>query len=340
MNNIEKIEIILQDKKYELPLIFNYDLIEELEKLYFEYCEEMKPYLESHNWGKLTSICDGLIKCIKKYYEGFPKKGYEIFEKDIAPLIENDFIFYNKNVLDSHYIDPLKLYRIRKIDSVEEFKREDIFHTPLNKRRYVSSSRYSIAGYPSLYLGTSVDLCRIETGLEKKASGIVSKFRLIRYQGDNRILIRVLDLAIKPSDITPEFKVSFYNKNIFINNYLLIYPLISACSIKVNDKGLPFIPEYIIPQILMQWLRTQQKVNSISGIRYFTTRSKSPRIKGYNYVFPVSVKLDLPTDNRHVFCPILTKCFKLTVPLFADTFENCEYLERQLEHKEIKKIDS
>lgn len=45
------------------------------------------------------------------------------------------------------------------MDDVKPYSRTRVLHTPYNLRSKVSTSRYSIAGYPSLYLGTSLQLC-------------------------------------------------------------------------------------------------------------------------------------------------------------------------------------
>ena len=44
----------------------------------------------------------------------------------------------------------------------QEYEIEDIFHIPYNLRAKISSNRYSISGYPSLYLSTSLELCKQE----------------------------------------------------------------------------------------------------------------------------------------------------------------------------------
>ena len=53
-----------------------------------------------------------------------------------------------------------------------------------------------------------------------------------------------------------------------VRRYLAIYPLILACSFVNANGGTPFKQEYIIPQMLMQWVyRHKRKCN---GISYFS----------------------------------------------------------------------
>jgi len=48
----------------------------------------------------------------------------------------------------------------------------------------------------------------------------------------------------------------------------MIWPLVLACSVKVKNIEDDFKPEYIIPQLLLQWVRER---DDIDGISYQTT---------------------------------------------------------------------
>ncbi|MFW8247620.1 hypothetical protein ACOIDW_27415, partial [Klebsiella pneumoniae] len=50
------------------------------------------------------------------------------------------------------------LFRVRKSDTPLS-EREEIFHIPFTERQNVSAQRYSVAGLPCLYLGTSLYVC-------------------------------------------------------------------------------------------------------------------------------------------------------------------------------------
>jgi hypothetical protein len=74
-----------------------------------------------------------------------------------------------------------------------------------------------------------------------------------------------------------------------IVNYATCWPLIAAASIKVKHDGDPFAHEYIVPQMILQWLIENSDCH---GIRYFSTRklySDPSLLHGtINYVFPAS----------------------------------------------------
>jgi hypothetical protein len=81
-----------------------------------------------------------------------------------------------------------------------------------------------------------------------------------------------------------------------------------ACSIKVKFPFGNFKPEYIIPQLLLQYI---SKKDGIDGLKFPSTRidySKLTQVKGYNYVFPVK------TIDRVGFCKVLKQTFHCTEP--------------------------
>lgn len=86
-------------------------------------------------------------------------------------------------------------YRIRCDRS--EFKipqRGDIFHVPFEKRRLVGNQRYSIAGLPCLYLGSSIWICWEELGRPPLDSVWVSRFRIVKQAS-------VLDFQFPPHHV-------------------------------------------------------------------------------------------------------------------------------------------
>ena len=140
--------------------------------------------------------------------------------------------------------------------------------------------------------------------------------------------------------------ISKYSLNITETRsaYLLWYPLIASCSFIRINKNDPFAAEYIIPQLLMQWVRnemgnstnhinntsdTEHEYEQLVGIRYFSCASVKASNMGFNYVFPTSGR---QKSNSLPYCPVLAKAFSLTEPVYIneyDSIRNCEWhLER------------
>ena len=195
--------------------------------------------------------------------------------------------------------DVLNLFRVR--NGVGYSNRAEMFHVPKEDCDKVSATRFSIEGYPSLYLSTNVELSWNE--LDRNTESSASLFKINRRLSDNRI--RVIEMAIKPQDFLEKKSVSVdgerfnsrgrrvfnsintrFNDREFRSIYLHCYPLIAACSfIRLNNSG--FYAEYIIPQLLMLWVRKHAGSN-LCGIRYFSCKDVASSDIGFNYVFPIN----------------------------------------------------
>ena len=115
--------------------------------------------------------------------------------------------------------------------------------------------------------------------------------------------------------------------------YLMWYPLVAACSyIRVN-KADPFAAEYIIPQLLMQWVRDQMRKshqrgeNAVVGIRYFSCASVRASRMGVNYVFPAS---GVWKWEKKPYCPVLAKTFRVSKPVYIHEFDSIAQCEEKL----------
>ena len=235
-----------------------------------------------------------------------------------------------------------KIYRVTRVTDNIPYGRDRVFHTPYYLRSKVSTSRYSIAGFPSLYLGTSLELCCEEAQINPHEHfTIASRFQLNCDFERSNIEINVIELGIKPQDFLSIDRENNYLRNRTVSRdvlkkldiygaYLLWYPLIAACSfIRVNNKD-PFASEYIIPQLLMQWVRSEMRTSKeendrLVGIRYFSCASVRASDMGFNYVFPASGR-----QTSASFCPILSKAFKLTKPCFLHEYRDIYLCEEAL----------
>lgn len=93
-------------------------------------------------------------------------------------------------------------------------------------------------------------------------------------------------------------------------NYILLFPVIIACMPPVINPNDIYKPEYIIPQLLTEWIIKNGK----DGIYYTSTHKKSyfdyPDDKYENVAMPVK---DPIMSNR--YCSKLKSVFKITQPL-------------------------
>lgn len=349
-----KFKQVLNDKTLFLPVRWDSkDFHATLSSLYAHYINSLEKTFGNEDsyfmtyLDRIKSVCGLLKTAVSHYLDGFPSDAYHSLEKAMGYLMVNPLEIYEKSSLElfeASSNDPLNLFRVVCVDDNIPYDRKRLFHTPYNLRSKVSTSRYSIAGYPSLYLGTSLDLCVDEVNFnphEKLA--LVSKFEIERCTNYNNTHIRVIELAVKPQDFTLEekdlhqgrhFRENYLDSPKVRNAYLLWYPLIAACSFIRTNKKDPFAAEYIVPQLLMQWVRCQISVNedksfrdNLVGIRYFSCASEKASDRGFNYVFPSSGAQKSPD---YPYCPILMKAFKLTKPLYLHEYESVRHCETAL----------
>ena len=172
-----------------------------------------------------------------------------------------------------------------------------MFHVPFENRGKIGNNRYSLSGYPCLYLGKSILDCWQEMNAPALSDCCISAFRF-------KSTMKVLD-----------FRLRVVNTN-DLNDYLQTLPLIIACSIPVPARNVNdiFHPEYIFPQFIMHGIvkGILNHIVDIDGIIYTSTKYNSQ----------VKFKVDL-FDNLAIpvkkilkkgVCSHLKNNIKLTAP--------------------------
>lgn len=203
---------------------------------------------------------------------------------------------------------------MRKVELEEQYKlkAKDMFHIPLDKRGLVKTQRFSVPGYPCLYLAHTVYGCWEEMGRPFFGTTMVSRF-------ESKMSFKVLDLRI-PTKV-------MWNDN--LTKCILFFPLVIACMIQVQNVTDSYKPEYLIPQLLTEWVITHNREmldptqEEILGIVYTSAHKnddfKYPLDNYDNYAIPVLKPL-----SGGKYCTRLTSLFKLTPPRYYD----CEVLKR------------
>lgn len=120
---------------------------------------------------------------------------------------------------------------------------------------------------------------------------------------------------------------------------VFMFPLILACSIKVNDNSDVFRPEYIVPQILLQWITMNSRYQ---GICYTTSHINftNNNFEGNfrNYVIP-------STQRDSDYCSKIGRLFKMTEPISAELVSLNEktniiqHASSQYENAKVKSVE-
>jgi RES domain len=244
-------------------------------------------------------IIENIKKAFDEYYNGRPDLAYSIFENVLVELSSLD-------ALPERSFHREAFYRIRIGDNITT--RKDIFHIPFSRRTLVGSQRYSIAGYPCLYLANSVYVAWEEF---HRPSLDTLNFAKLQFSD------HVNFINFSPHDFQDSLNNS-PNLHSFFQK-MLLYPVLLVCSVKVAKPDNPFKPEYIFSQFSLRWCKEKDNYN---GIMYGSTRVNSnSKGKFYNFAIPVS-DYQINTD----FCPELTQKIKLTNPFTIQSIDNENYI--------------
>lgn len=220
------------------------------------------------------------------------------------------FKFLDERVITTHNT----LYRGRVSNSNYLFNREEMFHIPLNNRNLVKNQRFSLSGFPCLYLGETSFSCWEE--LERPDYGMTN-FVSLKSTRD----LKLIDLTF-PSEI--ESIVDIVKISIII-----------ACSLKANKED-DFKLEYILPQLILHCFINQRNLNqsNFDGIAYhsisvynvkehiFQFQEDMPRIeldRYISYVLPVSDVDKTECINSKHFCSHLVNLFNISESISSNT---------------------
>lgn len=310
------------------------DYLKVLEDIFKEYQQELDK-VEFNiidvniNKNRVKRICEIIIESIKCQLNGNSIEAISTVEKLFKEKDIGDDLFscILEKEESNHFTK--QLYRGRIGEDI--FELSEIFHVPFNKRQYVATERYSIPGYPCLYLSGSIYGCWLE--LNKPH---INNFYVSRYEVKEKL--KVLDLSLLPREIISgnlgdgnEYLKRFSNGESvaiseIIQKYIYTWPIICACSFIIDEKNRLFKSEYVLPQLLLQVIRNvtdeSDKIH-FDGIKYFSVKCKySVNVKPspiyINYVFISDNKEKYIDELKNEYSKKLCVKFKLTPPANAD----------------------
>ena len=236
-----------------------------------------------------------IMQCVNYYYEGRYSTAYECIERILGKdPFKTGYSNINKGEI---------FYRARIFDTTRKKTYNEMFHIPLDKRGIVKTQRYSAPGYPCLYLGSHINACWVELGEPRFDDMMVSRFVVTQS-------FPVLDLRMPMEKDLTEDK-------------LKKLPLIISASVCVLDREAYFKPEYIITQLITEYIITRNRelrdrkkrtnFNLDLGVYYTSTHINNdldfPEYTFDNLALPV-VEVNSETN----YCQLLASCFEWTDP--------------------------
>lgn len=200
----------------------------------------------------LNNICNGLLDIIDSLNGNRRQEAHNT-------LFELYFNDDNKNRLRLYTVKSEScFYKMRKAERFTQYLAEEgeagMYHIPFELRHKVGNDRFGISGFPVFYLSHSAYGCWEELKRPNLDFTNVALFKSIRD-------MRFVNLVLPSDDET-------------INNTLLLaLPLVLATRLKVKHPDGNYIPEYSIPQLIMECLiesRSGGNIdgNTIIGVRY------------------------------------------------------------------------
>ncbi len=226
----------------------------------------------------VVELIKGIKESVDLYLGGRPSDAYVNLKKSF------DMAMFSHLTNDTLGVGEC-LYRFRRQSGNYPLSQKELFHIPFHSRVKVDTQRYSIPGFPSLYAANSI---------------------YVAWEELQRLPIEELQAArletIKPVtffDLSTDVYLNRSSNLISMDpndvwKHLIVWPLIAACSIKVRDKNSPFKPEYIIPQLMLQVIRTENKWDGIKFSSTHIDRNVMKKAEGtfFNYVLPVKNNKD------------------------------------------------
>lgn len=317
------------DKANEFISLIN-DLVQDpVHNQYKNYlcCYELK-----NNLCKIKFLHDSISNAIKLYYEGYPYKAYNSFLKGLE-YVKSEIKSFSSNAIDAvTYNKTWDMFRISVWSDCKYENRKDIFHVPFDKRNNIKTYRYSIPGFPSLYLGNSLYTCFKECGITSLEKPVYLSHFIAKKE------IKLFDIGIDINYLRNDILKRIDSEKTFPNilhflERLICWPLFLACSIFTNHNNNTFKSEYIIPQFLMQAIRDNYLELNIDAIRYLSVRNEldyhSLRLTN-NFVFPVK------TFGITGYCRELNDHFEWTKPI---SYEDILVKAKNADKSKLFKMD-
>ncbi|ERT68329.1 hypothetical protein HMPREF0202_01718 [Cetobacterium somerae ATCC BAA-474] len=290
-----------------------------------KFLEEMKKI----PLNEIEDFFDELIEVYMEWIKGVPFKAIDKLER----------ILQESEILDRETEINNLLFRGRwAVDNLGNetiYNIKEMFHIPFDKRYLVGNQRFSINGYPLLYLGCSIyNVCKELQCKDEDIKKIA--FSYYFYNEKNPLMVydltnpfyqeKYIGLEKNQENNSIEITDSLFQNEIKAKDlkrdiYLLI--LASFCGFEKrklyeNQKNIKFYEEYIFPQILTQMLKNKKK----QGIMYTSTRMKeieSSKIIESNYRNNIVLFTEYSKEN--VIDEILFKKFTISNPLRIDQID-------------------
>ncbi len=240
------------------------------------------------------TLCDIILDSLNYIYSGKHKVAYGLLCDRL-----NHLSYRIKTISAGE-----SFYRMRLREIGKNFDYKDMMPISDSKRFLVKTQRYSVPGLPCLYLGYHANACWEEMHRPPIAECMINRYMVIK---DFQVL------ALELPDLIE------FSKD--VDNWVRLFPLIIACMVQITDYNNPYKSAYVIPQLLMEWLTTEDGAvkQDIKGIRYTSVHINKQF--GYPQEIFNNLAIPVPGPKKEPHVKELKELFMLSDP-------TCEEYER------------
>ncbi len=251
---------------------------------------------------KIREYCQAIEEVIRLYYSGLYFQAYNVLKGQIERLPK--WRINHKR----------PFYRMRVVDEGTVPTYEGMFHIAFDKRGIIKTQRYSAPGFPCLYLGILPSTCWEEMDRPDLRKTFVSLF-----QPEGFYSFLKFSVPNEQTWMTGE------RKNIVFMNDLEYFPFVIASMVIVRNKYDVFKPEYIIPQLVMQWLienrrgisqKDKSSIHIPIGVIY-TSVHYNVFDAGQNDLDYINIAVPAYYNSEHKYSTALRTFYSYTDPILC-----------------------
>lgn len=250
-------------KELRLPFVIEKDIdyYLNLDEKYKLLIKKAKEYgVDRESLDVLKEDTDKVLSSVQNYHDG----NVGLAQKEIKELVEKCLNnpsaikdIFKANLYFIGENNELPFFRARTSDKFQDFSPKEMLALPISLRGKTGSYRFSIPGFPCLYLSNTSYGCWLETGRPSEHDFNVSPV-LIDPQ------LKLFDLSVKTDDLS-QLKESDKDK---VHWYLKLITLKIATSYVIKEENRTFKSEYIVSQLIM----LSCKELGLDGVAYHSKR--------------------------------------------------------------------
>ena len=248
-------------------------------------------FLTAEEKTQIKEFSDGLLTAFELYPKDLsmePTKAIEEFNRTMDSVKER-LLSVKIGQAEEYSNRSVSYYRI--VSGNKDLNYLGMLHVPEEKKNWASENRFSPRESLCSYMASEKTVAWHECG--NPSIYQIAEFEAVKQ--DTRLLR--LDInplqVMKIVNMQKRGQLNQDEMQLFCPKICFTLPLIAACSVVAKDKGKKdgCIEAYILPQMLMEWVR--RGIDYV-GIRYYSSSSHDEvrDYAGYNVALPVKYTKD------------------------------------------------